>query len=86
MSREALLTGEAGGVAEEGFEELEVGEVGGDAGDGFDAGGERRKEGVVGAAFPCSIVHRLVFCGNVSVCVSRVICMRHANDFCSICK
>lgn len=51
MSRETLLAGEAGGVAEEGFEELEVGEVGGDAGDGFDAGGEGRKEGVVGAAF-----------------------------------
>lgn len=38
------------GVAEEGFEELEVGEVGGDAGDGLDAGGEGREEGVVGAA------------------------------------
>ena len=49
--RGVRLSGEAGGVAEEGFEELEVGEVGGDAGDGFDAGGEGREEGVVGAAF-----------------------------------
>lgn len=46
-----LLFGEVGGVAEEGFEELEVGEGGGDAGEGFDAGDERGEEGVVAAAF-----------------------------------